>query len=1129
MKLRVLAVSFMVAVVGFPAVAVDALEQLWRNPPREARPMVWWHWVNGYVTKEGITADLEAMKRIGLGGCQMFDGDLGVKIEGLKSVPWMSPEWLDLVGHAASESKRLGLEFGMAICPGWSECGAPWVASSNGMQRLVWSESVVEGPASFSSQPAALPSGFGPFQNQPVQDSARKTLEELKSRPFARDLRVLAYPLPEGAPASKPLILLDGVTNAAVADGDYGTGVTLAGNGVRMVEVRFDTPVTIRALTLGGSRLNVSGKLEASLDGLKFPAGVDLRRLREPGVHDAAPAMSTSFGATTGRVFRFKLAAGKGVKLNEVVLHGERMVSRWQDKVGFGILNTAAAGSVTDPDGDGSLDPKSVLDLTDRLRADGTLNWTVPAGRWVVLHLGIAATGRCNHPARPGSIGLECDKFSARAQEEYLREWEARLWPRVKENFSGLLCDSWEAGVQTWSVGFIEEFRSRRGYDPSPYFPVLAGRVVTTPEISERFLRDVRRTQADLVADHHYGTIQRWHAQRGLTFYAEAPGCGPHFADKLQCKGRVDVPMGEFWVSNDDPTNRFYARHPISVPDCKEAASAGHIYGKRMVGAEAFTAGGNHPAWQQTPATMKTEADFQMALGINRFIFHTFVHQPFVGDRKPGVTFGPFGTHFTRNLTWWDCGGKEWIDYLARCQGMLQQGRFVADILFFLGEDAPTEAYDYFKEMGVMPAGYDYDFCNAEVLLQATMKGGRIVLPSGMEYRVVTIPERIRTLSPELVAKLRELVAGGATLVGLPPVRAPGLAGYPECDIRVQAMAKELWGSAVEPRGGKPGVVWGKGLAEVMVANGVRPDVEFRGVATNAVFTWIHRIAGDRDIYFVANQLPRAEAAEVVFRVHGVPERWDPVTGEIRELPEFKKTGDGRTAIPLEFGPQESCFVVFRAEGALECGGLTPLFEARRDVSQQAERRVEPRLDKALSSQRTPKQNHQEINSVKELAGPWAVQFDPKWGGPEKPVAFEKLEDWSKRSEPGIKYYSGTAVYRKVFDLDVSRLTSHASPLLLSLGTVHDLARIRLNGRDLGVIWCAPWQIKIPDGLLKAEGNQLEIEVVNTWVNRLIRDGTLPVSEQLTWVTANPYAGTKGLPPQLREAGLLGPVQLLGP
>ena len=382
-----------------------------------------------------------------------------------------------------------------------------------------------------------------------------------------------------------------------------------------------------------------------------------------------------------------------------------------------------------------------------------------------------------------------------------------------------------------------------------------------------------------------------------------------------------------------------------------------------------------------------------------------------------------------------------------------------------------------------------------------------------MEYRVVTIPERIRTLSPELVAKLRELVAGGATLVGLPPVRAPGLAGYPECDARVKEIAKELWGSPDAQRVGAGRVVRSKGLAEVLGEDGVMPDVEFRSASTNAVFSWIHRIVGDRDIYFVANQLPRAEAVEVIFRAQGVPERWDPVTGEIQELTEFKKIAGGCTEIPLKFGAHQSCFVVFRRAAA--CGVPEDDKDAHRK--------------NGVPQAAAPRKNFQDVSPLLDLTGPWAVQFNPKWGGPEKPVAFEKLEDWSKRSEPGIKYYSGTAVYRKVFDLDVSRLTSHASPLLLSLGTVHDLARIRVNGRDLGVIWCAPWQIKIPDGLLKAEGNQLEIEVVNTWVNRLIRDGTLPVSEQLTWVTANPYAGTKGLPPQLREAGLLGPVQLLGP
>ena len=1122
----------MLSATCFSVIAAETagakLDTVWCQPPRDAKPLTWWHWVNGYVAKEGITADLEAMKRVGLGGFQMFDGEMGTKIDGLTPVPWGSDQWLALLRHTASEARRLGLEFDMQVCAGWSECGGPWVESGDAMQRLVWSETMVIGPGRFNGSVPTLPANFGLYQDLPMDAAKAEVLEALGRKPQARDFALLAYRLPDDVPLGVPELSISGIRNAGAAcDGNYVTSVPLlpaTGNTV-VVEMRWSEPAVVRALTLAGEKLAPAGALEVAGNDGAFRKIAALDGLGAPTLNSKAPAVCMNFDAVTGKVFRLTLQAGKGRTLKEIQLHGERYVHNWQAKVGFGLVAANVGDAGGSPVADGCIDAAQVVDLTSKSGADGQLDWDVPVGKWRILRLGYGPIGTVNHPARREGMGLECDKLSGEALNKYMKGWKERVWPSVSESLSGTMCDSWEAGMQTWTPLFLEQFARMRGYDPKPYLPVLGGRMVKNPEISERFLRDVRRTLADLVAIEHYEVMRKWCSSQGLRSYSEAPGCGPHFADKLQCKGQVDVPAGEFWWSyrfeGSGQGARHYNKHPLSIPDCREAASAAHIYGKQIAAAEAFTAGARHEAWQQYPGSMKAEADFHLTLGINRFLFHTFAHQPFAEGRKPGVTFGPFGTHFNRNVTWWDCGGKAWVDYISRCQALLQQGRFAADILFFYGEDAPVAASDFNKEMQEMPAGYRFDLCNAEVLLKAVVRDGCIELPSGMQYRVLYIPERIRTMSPEVAMQVRRLIEDGAAVLCSPPKTAPGLGGYPRSDELVRGFVRELWGDSPAATGeqkiGKGRLFWGQSIDMILASLGIVPDLEVSlpGQTEQSnldkwnAFPWIHRRLDDSDVYFVANQAVTNVSVKVGFRVAGkVPELWDPVSGARRALPEFD-IKNGRTFVPLMFEAEQSLFIVFR------------------ERSQGSESNIQ----KGGS-------NYPTVKPLMELTGAWAVQFDSKWGGPGQPVVFEMLTDWTNRPEKGIRYYSGTAVYKKTFDfpaVDSRQLTVDSEApdrppstvyrpsMWLSLGEVRDLARVRLNGKDLGVLWCAPWRVEIPEGLLQAKDNCLEVEIVNLWVNRLIGDAALPLQERLTWTTQHPYQNDS----TLLSSGLLGPVQLL--
>jgi hypothetical protein len=550
----------------------------------------------------------------------------------------------------------------------------------------------------------------------------------------------------------------------------------------------------------------------------------------------------------------------------------------------------------------------------------------------------------------------------------------------------------------------------------------------------------------------------------------------------------------------------------------KQAASAAHIYGKRICQAEAFTSMG--PNWEEDFFDLKDIGDRAFCAGLTRNVLCFYVHQGKL-DAFPGYQWEAAGTHFDRNVTWWN-QGHAWLKYLARCQYMLQQGLFVADLLYFYGEDAPNYVPAKTHMRPALPKGYDCDTINADALLnRLSVRNGRLVLPDGMSYRLLVLPER-RLMSPHILRKIRELLEAGATVVGPRPVRAPGLSGYPHCDEEVKRMAAELWGETASPqtqpnperkragqepnperqragqepnperqragqnRSGLGRVIWGKPLADVLAAEGVRPDFDYRGTAPDANLDFIHRTCDAGEIYFISNQLNRPEKAECTFRVSGKrPELWDPVTGDKWE-PAFGGGPDWEV-LTLAFAPRQSWFVLFRH----------PVI---------------------LGDDRAPRPSPTLVSAA-ELTGPWTVKFDPKWGGPAS-IVFETLVDWTKRPEPGIKYYSGRAVYEKTFDLPQS-LPAAGKPLYLDLGKVKNVAEVRLNGRDLGVVWTAPWHVEIT-AAVRPTGNKLEIAVVNLWPNRLIGDADLPPEKRLTITNVKKFKKDSPLLP----SGLLGPVTL---
>lgn len=580
-------------------------------------------------------------------------------------------------------------------------------------------------------------------------------------------------------------------------------------------------------------------------------------------------------------------------------------IEDWTYKANFAYRVGRQLTLPVESGGESAIDPARVLDLTAQMDGQGRLTWSVPAGSWTILRIGHTSTGKRNVSASQAGEGLECDKMSREATEFHFRNVIAKVIADVGtlagKTFTGVEIDSYEAGMQNWTAAFPEEFRRRNGYDLRRYLPAMTGRMVASVGISERFLFDVRRTQAHLMAEYYYGRMAELCRAHGLTFYVEPYGQGVF--DELQVGGLPDVPMSEFWERTPWTPNRVM----------NMVASAAHIYGKPVVAGESFTGEEQTARWLEYPYSLKTLGDLMFSRGLNQMIFHRYAHQPHP-SAAPGMTMGPWGFPFDRSNTWFD-QSSAWLEYLARCQYLLRQGTYVADVLYFVGE-RPPEVAQY--EMPVMPAGYNYDLVNAEVLLRrAKVRDGRIVMPDGAGYRLLMLLDDLQAMTPELLRRLRDLVSEGMILLGPKVEFSPTLRGYPASDAEVRRIAGELWGSDANTRQGhalgKGRVFSGRPLAEILSLGGGRPDFEFTSRKPDGTLSWLHRKLPDGDLYFVANRQRRSEDVVCTFRVGGrQPEFWRPETGVI-DNPAIFAMADGRVRVPMHLDPAESVFVVFRS------------------------------------------------------------------------------------------------------------------------------------------------------------------------------------------------------------------------
>ena len=1026
---RQLTVAVVSMVSSFYGMAdnLNNLRQGFQVIPDSVQTAVYWYWISDNISEDGVVKDLHAMKKIGIN--RAFLGSMEVDGVPYGNVKFLSPEWWKITHTALKTATDLGIEIGIFNSPGWSQSGGPWVKPEEAMRYLSFKQVDVEG------------NGTVQTINLPKQESD------------AQLVKIQAFPMLSGE--------------------SFSLSFNKENGKISLSDIEIPEDVIIRSLIF---KVESPIKTQASL---QVKQGNTYYTVKEFEIDRSNAALNVGFmpyapivislPETRASSYRLKLAE-PGEGKCEMILSETPFIERYPEKTLAKMFQTPLplwneymwSPQPEYSDESGTVNPKEIIDLTGHV-SDGVLKWKVPSGRWTILCSAMRPTGVTNSPAVPEATGLEIDKMSRKHIESHFNAYIGEILKRIPEedrqSFKIVVQDSYETGGLNWTDDMIDVFRERYGYDPVPFIPTLSGRVVGNEDISDRFLWDLRRLIADRVAYDYVGGLRDICHRHGLQTWLENYGHWGFPGEFLMYGGQSDQVSGEFWSEGS-----------LGDIENKAASSCGHIYGKKQIWAESCTSGG--PVFSRYPRIMKQRIDRFFTEGINSTLLHLYIQQP--DDRTPGMAAW-FGNEFNRNNTWFDYMDL-FTEYLKRCNFMLQQGDYVADVAYFIGEDAP-------KMTGVcdpsLPYGYSFDYINAEVLTKySKVENGRLILDSGMEYKVLVLPKQ-ETMRPEVLSRIAEMVEQGLTIIGPAPQRSPSLSGYPLANEKVKEMSEKLWKGKKHFYG--KGCVYADGvsLSEVFADISAQPDFCLKGDSKeNASVLFIHRRLSDGDIYFISNQVDVQKRINPSFLVDGkVPELWNPVTGEITVLP--YETEDKRISVSLDLQPFESAFIVFGTD----------------------------------RSGKTKKNVERENTEVVPLEGEWTVSF-----GNDYTVRLDSLQDWTTSDDEKIKYYSGTAVYEKTFDLKNpgKRLVE------LDLGNVMIMAKVEVNGRYVGGVWTAPYRLDITEYVKKGK-NKIRIFVVNNWMNRLIGDAKLPEEERTTWTNIHVWNADS----PLQSSGLLGPVQLL--
>lgn len=1089
-----------------------------RHPASSAKPWVIWYWMHGAFSRAGITADLEAMKAAGIGGAYLMPiKDTVTPPVFQPTARQLSPEWWQLVHFAMQEAKRLDLQLGMHLSDGFSLAGGPWITPELSMQKLVWNKQFVKADFKGTIQ---LP--------QP---------EAIKG--YYKDVATYAYPVLQRdweLQFVQPEVTTSNTINASFLT-KAGNKESFRGDNGTWIQYSYPQPVTVRSLRIKtGSNNYQSHRLivQVSKDGKNFTT---LTRLSPPrhGWQDTDEDVTHALPETTSKYFRFvydkdgtepgaeDLDAAKwkpSLKLMQLILSGEAVINQFESKNGSMWRVSLPATQQTVP-ASAAIPLDKLIDLTASLDKEGKVNFPggqIPEGfdGWVIVRIGHTSTGHENATAGAGK-GLECDKFNPEAITLQFNSWFGQAFAQTDPQLAGEVLklfhmDSWEAGSQNWSKDFAKQFRDRRGYAIQPWLLAMTGVPLRDAISSEKFLHDVRQTIAEMLHDVFYGTIKGLVREKGCTWSAEtvAPTM---MSDGLLHYSQVDIPMGEFWLNS--PTHD-------KPNDMLDAISAAHIYGKKIIQAEAFTT--LRMNWSEHPGMLKALGDRNFALGMNKMVIHVFVHNPWM-DRRPGMTLDGVGLYYQRDQTWFK-PGYAWIEYLTRCQALLQLGDPVADIAVFTGEELPRRSLLPDRLVHTLPGiygpaivqkekerltnknqptrvipdgvthsanmadpekwvdplgGYAYDSFNPDALLQTTVKNGRVVFPGGMSYAMLVLPTHhplqpaSNLMSVPVAKKLLELLQNGATIImGRSYDQTNSL------DDNADTLNDVL--QKIYKGGYKGRLVNAPYLSPDFRQYGLTRDLQVLGAQRQ--LAWTHRRTEQEDIYFISNQAAKAGTYLISLREKGTTVLIaDPVSGEVYKEKAWKLAG-GRTQLNLNLDKDQSLFVIISRQKTTEKPAVT--FRQR---------------------------------SSKKLTDSWQVQFDPENGGPAKPLVFDKLSSWSQHADSSVRFYSGTAVYKNAFNWSTA---DACKKIWLELDSLANIASVRVNGQECGILWTRPYRLDLTAAVHTGQ-NTIEIAVTNTWANRLIGDQALPEAKRITRTTAPFRLKDKPLLP----AGLLGELKLV--
>ena len=1053
------------------------LEKIFKNPRNKVQTSVYWYWMSGNISEEGVIKDLESMKKVGIN--RAFIGNIDLAETPAGKIIFLSDEWWNIMHAALKTATKLNIEIGIFNSAGWSQSGGPWIKQEQSMRYLASSELLVEG-------------------GRDLLIKLKKPTEKFQ------DINVIAFPEPKDYNSSiadyNPIISgTAAIKNLqAIMDKDTSTEISIPLDSIVTINITTQNNFMARSLVIYPSHRTIIATVNVMVS-----SADTFKTIKEFIVDRSNSALNVGFNPygsiavslppTSSASFKIKIknlktnyekswggSPDSTIGIKELQILSAPKIENYIEKSLAKMSQTPFPlwpqylwdNQINSEQKELSIDPAAVINISDYMAADGTLKWKVPVGKWVIVRSGMVPTGVTNSPAPANGTGLEVDKMNRVYLAGHFNGYLGKIIKRIpsadRKTFKVVVEDSYETGGQNWTDSLIEKFSAIYGYDPTPYIPVLYGSVVASEDKSNRFLWDLRRFIADKVSFEYVGGLRDIAHQHGLTTWLENYGHWGFPGEFLQYGSQSDEIGGEFWSEGD-----------LGNIENRAAASSAHIYGKTKVSAESFTCGG--AAFSRYPALMKQRGDRFFTEGINNTLLHVYIEQAYA-DKVPGVNAG-FGNEFNRHNTWFS---KMYLftDYLKRCNLMLQQGRYVADVAYFIGEDAP-------KMTGVcdppLPKGYSFDYINGDVLKQRiTVKNGMLVLPNGITYRMLVLP-KLSNMRPELLMKIEALVKQGAIVYGPSPKTSPSLQNYKIADEKVSKTSAEMWGkingkSIKINHYGKGMLINGMDMQEALTMIKAEADCKISG---DDSVLFIHRKIDNADIYFISNQKNRSVKFDAAFKViDKKPELWDAVTGNNRLLPDYTFK-DKYTNIPMRLAANGSAFIIFRLKAQ--------------------------NINKVSVEGNYPVQH-----ILEEIKTPWNVKFDTGRWGPENLVTFNELTDWSKSSDDKIKYYSGSAAYTNNFSINKNERNQR---IMLDLGNVTAMATVKINGVAAGGVWTAPYQLDITD-FVKQGKNIMEISVANTWVNRLIKDAGLPVNKRKTWVSLNPYKASSPLEP----AGLLGPV-----